>query len=174
MPRRSRKPVQEVIEQQAATPVAEPAASNAVTLAAPVAVGDATEPVAPADTSFDFGGNESRITREPVVERVRRRGTIGYHFSDGGSAVMTDTGGRIGIRFELPGGKPPAEVLECVKEDRTYGQTVKRGMAWDAKEKEWAKRVENPVADRLEVEGRLKDAAERYRASIGMGAERGR
>ncbi len=88
---------------------------------------------------------------------------------------MVDHGQRLGVKFDLPEGKPPAEVLDVVREERAFGQTVKRGLSYDAKEKVWSKRIsENPVGDRLEVEGRVKDAAERYAESRARRSEQGR
>ena len=111
----------------------------------------------------------------PMEPQRKMRGVLGYHFAGGGSVQMTDTGSKLGVMFDLPEGKPPAEVLDAVREERTYGSTVKRGLSYDAREKQWVKRVsDSPVGDRLEVEGRVKDAAERYRESKARQAEQGR
>ena len=124
----------------------------------------ATPPEALPEPSFDPAELEKPA---PPKARSHGRAVIGYHFADGASIAMIDTGSRIGVHFDLPGGgKPPAELLDVVREERTYGQTVRKGLTYEAREKSWMKRVgDNPVMERLDCEARTKDAADKYLAS---------
>jgi hypothetical protein len=149
--RKSQPPVELPIEVAPTTPPAQDAVPHTV------------EPVHTPDAP------PRPLTREPVEESPERgapkpRTTLTYVVPDG-TVSMVDDGNRggLGVLFALGGRRPSPAVLEAVKGDRTFGQAVKRGLSWT--HGQWRKRVgESPVGDRLEVEGRVKDAAERILA----------
>lgn len=172
--RKKSKPVAEFIEAQPETAVLDnPATPIVEALVQQTAMPNERQPGEDAefrgkpDPSGRYPGRENLPEHDLLhtFEPTPERGMVGYHI-DGGhrhggvSVQLVDDRHGLGIRFD--GDKPSAEVLEAVKEQKSFKDKPIPSPKWEPKLREWRKRFGgNPIGDRLDMEERTKSAAGR-------------
>jgi hypothetical protein len=135
-------------------PPQEPAALNA----AGTGAARPAQPPAGAERQFNF---ESRPVITEVIEDAKSGQVTTARYIDGYWAG-------VGVSLEFPTAeeRPSDAVKEPLKETRQYGKREQKGMRWrrDLEPKQWHKpEGANPVATRLETEGRFADAVKKLR-----------